>query len=406
MNVVYERCCGIDVHKKKVVACLLTEKGKEIREYGTLTDDILAMREWLRENGCQIVAMESTGVYWKPIYNILEEQGLEIIVGNAQHMKAVPGRKTDVKDAEWIADLTRHGLVRASYIPSREERELREITRYRQALVEERARELNRIQAVLEGANIKLSSVVTDINGKTSMKILQALSAGNTAPEALSALAEGSLVKKTEQLKRALRGSVGQHQMDMIAYQSRHIEYLSKEIAALDETIKKKTERYEQQIALLDEIPGIGRRTAERILAETGVNMQQFPSASHFTSWAGLAPSSNESAGKRKNTSIRKGNVHLKAVMVEAAMSAIRNKKSFWYARFSKIAPRRGGKKAVVAVARSMLVAIYHMLKNMEHFHDLSADYYQSINADKIIARNVKSLAALGYQVQLTPMTL
>lgn len=240
MNVVYERCCGIDVHKKKVVACLLTEEGKEVREFGTMTDDILGLWEWLRENRSQVAAMESTGVYWKPIYNILEEQGLSLIVGNAQHMKAVPGRKTDVKDSEWIADLVRHGLIQASFIPSREQRELREITRYRQSLVEERARELNRIQAVLEGANIKLSSVVTDINGRTSMDILSALAAGNTDPEALSSLAEGSLISKVELLKRALRGSVNQHQIEMVAYQVRHIDYLNKEIQQLDESIKKK----------------------------------------------------------------------------------------------------------------------------------------------------------------------
>jgi len=239
MNVVFERCCGIDVHKRKVVACLLTKKGKEIREFGTMTDDILTLWEWLKENHCDVVAMESTGVYWKPIYNILEEKGVELIVGNAQHMKAVPGRKTDIKDAEWIADLTRHGLVRASYIPNREQRELREITRYRQSLVEERARELNRIQAVLEGANIKLSSVVTDINGKTGMDILKALASGNTDPESLSTLAKGSLVSKMELLERALRGSVGQHQIIMISHQVRHIDYLNNEISLLDAAIKK-----------------------------------------------------------------------------------------------------------------------------------------------------------------------
>ena len=240
MNVVFELCCGIDVHKKKVVACLLTEKGKEIREFGTMTDDILGLWEWLKDNGCDVVAMESTGAYWKPIYNILEEKGLKLIVGNAQHMKAVPGRKTDIKDAEWIADLTRHGLVQASYIPNREQRELREMVRYRQSLVEERARELNRIQAVLEGANIKLASVVTDINGKTGMSILKALAAGNTDPQSLSTMARGSLVSKIDVLERSLRGTVGQHQISMIAHQARHIDYLNIEIASLDDAIKKK----------------------------------------------------------------------------------------------------------------------------------------------------------------------
>lgn len=239
MDVRFERCCGIDIHKKKVVACLLTGRKKEIREFGTMTDDILNLCEWLKDNQCDVVAMESTGVYWKPIYNLLEERGFKQIVGNAQHMKAVPGRKTDIKDAEWIADLVRHGLIQASFIPSREQRELREMVRYRQSLVEERARELNRIQAVLEGANIKLSSVVTDINGKSSLSILRSIADGQTNPRELSALAKGSLAAKTEELTRALRGSIGEHQCRMLSHQLRHVECLNDEIASLDEDVKK-----------------------------------------------------------------------------------------------------------------------------------------------------------------------
>lgn len=240
MDVIYERCCGVDVHKKKLVACLFKGRKKEIREFGTMTDEILSMWEWLKGNECEMVAMESTGVYWKPVYNILEEREMPLIVANAQHIKAVPGRKTDVKDAEWIADLARHGLIKASYIPDREQRELREITRYRNSLVEERARELNRIHSVLEGANIKLGSVVSDINGKSGMAILSAIAGGNTDPEALSLLAKGKLLEKTELLKRALLGSVGNHQMSMIAYQIKHIEFLDEQIEHLDEEIKKK----------------------------------------------------------------------------------------------------------------------------------------------------------------------
>lgn len=240
VEVRFERCCGIDVHKKKVVACLLTGRKKEIREYGTMTDDILSLCQWLTENQCNVVAMESTGVYWKPIYNLLEERGFKQIVGNARHMKAVPGRKTDVKDSEWIAELVRYGLIQASYIPSREERELREMVRYRQSLVEERARELNRIQAVLEGANIKLASVVTDINGQSAIAILRAMANGETDAQRLSALAKGSLTSKIEELTRALKGSVGEHQQKMIAHQLRHIECLNNEIADIDEDVKKK----------------------------------------------------------------------------------------------------------------------------------------------------------------------
>lgn len=240
MQIVHERCCGVDVHKDKLVACVFIGRKKEIREFGSMTDDILQLWEWLNEMNCQVVAMESTGVYWKPVYNILEEKGVEIIVVNAQHIKAVPGRKTDVKDAEWIADLTRHGLVKPSYIPNREQRELREMVRYRQNLVEERARELNRVQSILEGANIKLCSVVSDISGKTGMAILKALACGQTDPCELSALARGSLVSKIENLRRSLKGSVGAHQMRMIQLSVRHIEELGKLIAEMDEDVKKK----------------------------------------------------------------------------------------------------------------------------------------------------------------------
>jgi transposase len=403
MDVIYERCCGVDVHKKKLVVCLFRGRQKEIREFGTMTDEILGMWEWLRDNECEMVAMESTGVYWKPVYNLLEEKGMSLMVANAQHIKAVPGRKTDVKDAEWIADLARHGLIRASFIPDREQREIREMTRYRNSLVEERAREINRVQSVLEGANIKLGSVVSDISGKSSMAILAAIAGGNTDPETLSSLAQGKLIEKVELLKRALYGSVGKHQMQMIAFQINHIQFLNKQIEQLDEEIKKRTKPAEREIELLDEMPGIARRSAERIIAETGHSLEQFRNADTFCSWAGIVPGCNESAGKRKTTTISKGNVHLKQVIVECAVSAIRSKNSFFYARYHKLAPRRGNKKAVIAVAHSMLIAIYHMLKNKQPFQDLGANYYMMLNADKIKDRNVKNLQKLGFEVSLTP---
>ncbi len=241
MEVIYERCCGIDVHKNMLMVCVFKSvRKKEIREFGTMTDDILELAEWLKETNCQVAAMESTGVYWKPIYNILENEGIELIVVNAQHIKAVPGRKTDVKDAEWIADLVRHGLVKSSFIPSREQRELREMVRYRNEIVNERARELNRIQAVLEGANIKLGSIVSDISGKSSMAILHAIIAGETDEEYLSGLAQGNLVRKIPELKRALKGTIGFHQMQMLKLQLEHIDFLSKSIEEMDEDIKKK----------------------------------------------------------------------------------------------------------------------------------------------------------------------
>ena len=309
------------------MACVIVNRKKEIRKFGTMTDDILEMVRWLKEVECEVVALESTGVYWKPIYNILEQESLPIIVVNAQHIKAVPGRKTDVKDAEWIADLLKHGLVKASYIPHREQRELREITRYRQEIVNERARELNRIQAVLEGANIKMASVITNIDGKTGLSILAAIIDGQTDPIQLSALGCKNLAaKKIPELQRALKGSIGEHQMHMLKYQIEHITFMSKLIAELDLEIKKKTAPSEEYIELLDELPGIARRSAEKILAETGIEMNQFRDAAHFASWAGLVPQCNESAGKKKSTRLRKGNKYLKETLVECARVAIRKK--------------------------------------------------------------------------------
>ena len=403
MEVIYERCCRIDVHKNMLMACIFTSvRKKEIRQFGTMTDDILELSQWLKETNCQVVAMESTGVYWKPIYNILESEGIETIVVNAQHIKAVPGRKTDVKDAEWIADLVRHGLVKSSYIPDREQRELREIVRYRNEIVNERARELNRIQAVLEGANIKLSSIVTDISGQSSMAILHSLVSGNTNAEQLSNLAKGHLIKKIPQLQRALRGSVGQHQMQMLKFQLNHIDFLTHSIEEMDSEIKKKTEKIAEYIKLLDEIPGIGVRSAERIIAETGIEIKQFRNADHFASWAGLVPGCNESAGKKKSSKIRKGNVYLKSTLVECAHSAIRHKDSYFYAKYCKLSARRGSKRAIVAVAHSMIIAIYHILKDKSRFMDLGSDYFNVINAEKIKNRNIKSLENLGFCVQLT----
>ena len=268
MQVIYERCCGIDVHKKMIMACVFVKGKKEIRQFGTMIDELMEFVSWVKETDCQMVAMESTGVYWKPVYNLLESEGVSATVVNAQHIKVVPGRKTDVKDAEWISDLVRHGLVKPSFIPSRDQRELREITRYRQDLVEERVREINRIQSVLEGANIKLSSVITDICGATGMSILNAIISGETDHEKLGSLAKGSVVSKTEELQKAVKGVIGLHQRQMLNHQVRHIEFLANEILRLDEEIKKKTEFAHTEIELIDEMHGIGVRSAERIIAE------------------------------------------------------------------------------------------------------------------------------------------
>ncbi len=403
MEVIYKQCCGIDVHKNTLMACVLVGvRKKEIRKFGTMTDDILQLVKWLKETNCEIVAMESTGNYWKPVYNILEDEGIPAIVVNAQHIKGVPGRKTDVKDSEWIADLVRHGLVKASYIPSREQRELREITRYRQELVEERAREINRVQSVLEGANIKLGSVVSDISGKSSVKMLKAIVSGNTDPIALSELAEGLLRNKIPELQRALKGTIKDHQRLMLKRQLDHIEVLSEIISKLDIDISIKTSSTKKQIEYLDEVPGIGVRSAERIIAETGVKMEQFKNADHFSSWAGLVPECKESAGKKMSTRIRKGNKYLKATLVECARAAIRNKDSYFHAKYQRIAARRGGKRALIAIAHSILIAIYHILKKNQPFKDLRNDYYVTLNKEKMIKRNLKSLENLGVTVSIT----
>jgi len=403
MEVLYERCCGIDVHKNMLMVCIfMGARKKEIREFGTMTDDILNLCSWIKETGCQVTAMESTGVYWKPVYNILESEGIETIVVNAQHIKAVPGRKTDVKDAEWIADLVHHGLVKASYVPNREQRELREMVRYRNEIVNERARELNRIQAVLEGANIKLTSVVSDISCKSSMAMLRAIIQGTTDVEVLSGFADGKLIHKIPELRKALKGSIRFHQMQMLKLQMEHIDFLTKSIEEMDEDIKKKTESMNEYIELIDEIPGIGRRSAERIIAETGIEMKQFRNADHFASWAGLVPGCNESAGKKMSSRIRKGNLHLKSTLVECAHSAIRHKDSYFYAKYFRISARRGGKRALVAIAHSMALAIYHILLDKEHFCDLGSDYFNTIYAEKIKKRNIQSLEKLGFSVSLS----
>lgn len=349
-----------------------------------------------------MAAMESTGSYWKPVYNIFEEEQIPIMVVNAQHIKGVPGRKTDVKDAEWIADLVRHGLVKASYIPNREQRELREITRYRQEIIEERARELNRIQAVLEGCNVKLSSVITDISGKSGMAILKAIISGESDPVILSELAEGKARNKIGEMQKALQGRILEHQRKMLRHQLIHIENLASLIMDLDADIKK-TESINWAVEALDAIPGIGRQSAERILAETGIEMEHFQNESRFSSWAGLVPECKESAGKKISTRIRKGNKYLKAALVECARAAIRNKQSYLYSRYQRIAARRGGKRALIAVAHTMLIAIYHILKEKVPYHDLGADYYSVINQEKIIHRNIRSLEKFGVNVIIQP---
>ena len=398
METVYERCCGIDVHKKIIVACLRVGRKCETKEFGTSTQDLRELANWLISNDCQIAAMESTGSYWKPVYNVLEVLGQEVIVVNAHHIKNVPGRKTDVKDAEWIAQLLQCGLLKASYIPSRDQRELREIARYRKSLVEERARELNRLEKMLQGANIKLSSVVSDINGKSSRNILNALTGEGLSEENVDAMLKGSLKEKRNEILRFCDGYLSPLQRKMVRAILDHIDDMTQRIQDIDDIINGQMKDYEDAIKKLEEIPGIAKRSAEVILTEIGLDMNRFPTAGHLAAWAGLAPGNNESAKKRKNARSRKGNPTLKTTLIQSAKTAKAKKGSFFKAQFDRIAVKRGKNRAVVAVAHSMIIAIYHMLKFDVQFVDLGEDYYNQFNTEKKINHYLKKLQNLGWQ--------
>ena len=402
MEVVYRRCCGIDVHKKVIVACLNIGGKQEMREFGATTSDIKSLANWLLEAKCEKIAMESTGVYWKPLYNLFELMGLEAIIVNASHMKALPGRKTDVKDAEWISDLLRHGLLKASFIPDREQRELREIARYRKSLIEERARELNRLQKILEGANIKLDSVVTDINGKSARKLIDKIAADETLNvDEVSKMIHGNIRSKLDQIMLSIEGITTPLQRKLIAQIVDHIDDMTKRIADMDDLIKGYMEQYESAIAAIDELPGIARRSAEVIISEIGMDMSRFPSAEHLCSWAGVCPGNHKSAGKRQHGKTTKGNKALKATLTQCAQAAKNCKDSYFAAQYQRIAARRGKNRATVAVAHSMLIAIYHVLKNGVAFKDLGSDYYDNFNREHKIRGYLKRLASLGWSPEV-----
>jgi len=401
MQILYERCCGLDVHKKSITACIITPEGKEIKTFGTMTGDILELVDWIKSKNCTHVAMESTGVYWKPIYNLLEAEEIETLVVNAQHIKAVPGRKTDVKDAEWIAELLRHGLLKGSYIPKREQRELRELVRYRKSLINERTREVNRLQKVLEGCNIKLSSVISDIMGVSGRSMIEAIINNVDDPKLLSQLAKGRMKKKRKELERALRGLVGPHQRKLLSAQLKHIDFLDGQIALLDREIGERLRPFEEELELIDTIPGVGRRTAETVVAEIGIDMDRFPSDAHLSSWAGMAPGNNESAGKRKSGRTKKGNKTLRSALVEAARAASKTKDTYLSAQYRRIAARRGKNRAAVAVGHTILVIIYHILKKRQPYIELGADYFDKRKKQTVVKNTVKRLEALGYKVTL-----
>lgn len=410
MQVVHQRCAGLDVHKKSITVCRIVPDGKdgwdkETRKYGTMTDELLTLADWLSAGGITHVAMESTGVYWKPVFNILEGN-FQVLLVNAQHIKYVPGRKSDVNDAQWIAELLQHGLLKASFIPEVEQRDLRDLTRYRTKLVQTRSSEINRVQKVLEAANIKLGSVASNVLGVSGRNMLEQIIAGQDDPAALAQLARGRLRDKIAELERALQGHVRETHRTLLKMHLDHIDELNHKIEALSEEIERLLIPFDSDNALdrLTTIPGVSRRIAEVILAELGIDMSRFPNASHAASWAGLAPGKNESAGKNRSGKTTKGNKHLKSALTQAAHAAGRSKDTYLNAQYRRLASRRGKKRAAVAVAHSILVIAYHLLKNGTVYTDLGADYFEQRNEQQVQKQLVKRLERLGYKVTIEPL--
>jgi len=407
MQIVYERCAGLDVHKKSVMACLITpaangERRKERQTFSTMTSDLVRLREWLTERQCSQVAMESTGVFWRPIFNILEGH-VEVMVVNAQHIKAVPGRKTDLKDAEWIADLLQHGLLRPSFIPPAWQRIVRELTRSRTSLSEERSRVIARLQKGLEDANIKLAAVASDLMGKSAQQMLHALLEGDVTPETMAEFARGRMRSKRELLVQALTGHLQAHHRFLLAEHLKHLSQLQDGIARLSTEIAERLQPYEKLLARLETIPGIKRRLAEIILAEIGTDMSRFPSAQHLASWAGICPGNHESGGKRLSGKTRKGSQWLRTALVEAAHAASHCKDSYLSAQSHRLAFRRGKKRAAVALAHTLLIIVYHLLAHEEEYQELGGTYFDELDRDKKEQRLVRQLERLGFEVALTP---
>jgi transposase len=434
MQIIYEYCAGIDIHKKMVVVCVIMlnaagQRVKEIRSFRTTTAGVLELRDWLQTAGCTHVAMEATGVYWRPIWNLLEG-AFELLLVNAQHIKAVPGRKTDVRDAEWIADLLQHGLLTGSFIPPTEQRELRDFTRYRASLVEDRTRVVNRLQKVLEDTNIKLGDVATDITGQSARAMLKALLAGQTDPVKLANLAKGKMRAKLAALEEALVGVIKPHQQFLLTELLGQLDYLDAAITRVGNEIatwmdretpvepdqsqraselpeqdeSKQVLTWTQAVALLCTIPGISQRSAEGILAEIGLDMSRFPTAGHLASWSGMCPGNHESAGKRLSGKTRKGSPYLRQLLVEAANAAARTKNTYLSVHYHRISARRGRKRALIAVGHTILVIIYHLLSQQTSYEELGSNYFDERDRQNMEKRLVRRLEKLGYQVELQPV--
>ncbi len=404
MEVLIERCAGLDVHKDTVVACVRIPgptgaKQEEVVTFGTTTPDLLALHDFLVSRKVSHVAMESTGVYWKPIYYTLEDTFTVTLV-NAAHIKNVPGRKTDVSDSAWIARLLEHGLLRGSFVPEPPIRDLRDLTRYRKTLIQERAREVNRLHKVLQDAGIKLSSVATDVMGVSGRAMLDALVEGNATSEVLADLAKGRLRKKLPELKKALTGRFRKdHHAFLVSRILTHIDTMEESIEELNQKIKEVITPFEEAVGLLDSIPGVDRRTAEVIVAEIGPHMNQFPSEDHLASWAGLCPGNNESAGKHKSGKTRKGDRWLRTALTEAALAAIRQQDSALSARYRRIMRHRGHKKAVVAVAHAIVCLAYHILSKKQPYKEVGAVYLEGREKTRAVKRYVRQMERLGYKV-------
>ena len=408
MEVLHPNCAGLDVHKETVVACsrrvIAGKVVREVRTFKTTTTDLLALSEWLGTLGCTQIVMEATGVYWKPVWNILSDGDFELILANAAHVKNVPGRKTDVNDATWLADLLAHGLIRASFVPDRPTQEQRGLLRTRKQLTRERTSHVQRLQKTLEEANIKLDSVITDIIGTSGRAMIEALIAGETDPAKLAGLADRRIKASPETLREALRGHVTKHHRFLLRLHLEQIDTFDRAIAEIDTEVEANLEPFRALIPVLTSMPGIGELAARVLLAEIGTDMSRFPTAGHLISWAGLCPKNDESAGKRRSTRMRKGAPWLKTTLIQCAWAGARKKGSYLQAQYHRIRARRGAKKAIGAVAASMLTAAYHMIKNGTFYQDLGDGHFERRTKPSQIKRLVAKLQSFGYEVEIKPL--
>jgi transposase len=407
METIVECCAGLDVHQATVVACLNRGPGhkrsqKEVRTFGTTHAELEEMRAWLTAGGCTLVAMESTGVYWRPVYAVLEGH-FELIVGNAQHIKNVPGRKTDVKDCEWISDLARHGLIARSFVPPRPIRDLRDLTRYRRKLTQVQAAERNRLIRLLESANIKLSGLISDVFGVSGQAMLQALIDGEETPAEMAQHARGRMRGKLALLARALKGSLDEHHRFLMRLQFERIKTAQADLERLDERLRAKLAPYAEPMQRLMQIPGVDWVTVASIIAEIGIDMSVFHSAEHLASWTGICPGNNRSAGKQQSGKTRKGNVHLKTTLVTAALAASKTRGCYWREKHRRLRARRGEMRAHVAIAHKILVAVYHILATGSQYHELGATYLDQIDKRRTAGQLTRRLRDIGYDVQITP---